>query len=187
MEVVKAWNALLGRSENVRASVNALYTIEVLHAMVHEGRMYSHEDIHRSVANGDSVIHHVTPNSGSYFHVQLFSANVTGAPVELGLFEGSSYDTSSAGAAIVPVNHNRNSSNTFGGVMRQGCVLVNTGTALPPQTIIPGAKQSGGPGTGQAFEVILQPNVGYAFGFLNVSGGTIDVDLTITGYFPDRR
>lgn len=178
------WSKIIGDTQLPYVSEHAQYSIDLEHAMIHEGLAYIHSDIHAGMVNGTIFNHYLRVSSGTYPHVRGMSIYVTNAPFELTLYEASS--VSAFGTEVSGKNCNRNSSNTPGVLVYHTPTVVVTGTLIDA-TIAPGGKQSGGLGEGPQEEWDLQTGVDYLLSAKNTSGLTADMSLRLFWYEPSDR
>ncbi len=107
--LIKAYNAFLGREENVRCLTNAVKVIMHGDYSAHDGHLWTKADKHL-IAAGGSLDHLIMPNSGTHIALADFSFKATKGPNDVFLYENPFFNVSSIGVDVNSLfsSHNRN-------------------------------------------------------------------------------
>lgn len=172
--ILKGWNTLIGGVQNVHSRFNSIQTIDLDHALIHDGIVYTQTDI-RSMAIG-SVVHHLIRVPGTV-HPHLYSGifDVIGSPCTVSLYEDS--QVSSIGSICNSRNRNRFSVDSPSVIVSCDPVVTNSGTLLA-ERLIQGARQSGGISSGTD-EWVLCNSTNYLLSIKNDSGVAISAGVKI--------
>lgn len=157
------------------ASTQALSVVEYEHHEVHAGRHFYVSGFTTKDDGEDILFTVLTPPTGRETHMMF---EVEGqSQTEMYIYEGSSYDASSAGAEVVPFNNSRVSSFTSVNCLRSAPVLVNTGTLIFSQSKgVAGATPSKAASEGlidRDRELILKMSTQYAFLIRSKAAGNV--------------
>ena len=176
------WSPFKKDDENIHSSYNSLSHIDIVHRMIHDGRMFIHNDLYGSVPDNAVVMHLIQTNSYSA-HIQNFTANVTGAPAIISVYENCAVD--SFGTPCIVYNNNRTSDRIPSAGMFCGSVTMSNTGDLIERSLITGTKQAGGPGSDREYELITNPGSMYLMALHNVSGQAIEyTDFNMSWYEP---
>ena len=161
-------NAGGGNKGNIQqdASTHALITTEYEHHEIHSGSHYFVAGF-STVSSGDSAYFSVTtPNTNKWAHM-VFDVSGSGI-LSTYVYEGS---TVTGGAAVVPWNNNRNSSNTSVLTLNGSPSITSAGTCIDS------SKVGSGPKTGGSIqrnkELILKQNTTYLYIFISGAASNI--------------
>lgn len=188
--ILKAWNASLGKPENIHSITNALKIRTPVDYAVHEGTLFTHDDKHTVAISGNLDLL-VVPNSGSDLHMLPFEFNATGGPNDVLLYESTYLDTNSAGAASSFVNHHRTSALTapFSAYENPYIDANSLGTqldySLMENTSGGPNKDVGGGTVGAVGEWKLDPTKNYLIRFTNNSGAENTVRSGVVIYLDE--
>lgn len=155
----------LFRTAPVGASGNRI--AEDAHSRIHQGVMYHTGAIVASLADTASFNIGLTTPATGITHL-VFGPGLDGSADSF-IYEGAAF---SAGTALSVSNHNRNSSNTYGGTVVHTPTITNDGTEIHA-IHIPGGTgphAAGGEGAGFGFERPLKASTKYVFRITNTSG-----------------
>lgn len=176
--LLKAWNAMLGRDENLHASYNAIKGVVSETERIHSGNSWLHSEAHYNLAAGDSISHLIIPNSGGGvdLHLSNIGYNTTAGPAELEVYEAPFININSFGADITSsfFNRNRTRTNVRGFVIREDPFIdVNSIGVLLDYSLIEASaggpiKASGG-AAGAASEMVLDNTKQYLLRHTNQS------------------
>ena len=173
----RAGKDFIERPLRVDSSTHSIQIIDYAHHEVHSGSSYR-TGMNYTLANGDiAILCLTTPDTTKWSHM-TWTLTATADGTFAVLEDVTSY---TGGAAVVPLNHNRNSLNASGNVCKRGM----TGVSLPTLTggtQILGASLSTGKGdiveASHAAEFILKQDSIYAFKYTNgTSANTIRLVL----------
>jgi len=154
---------------------NNLITIARVHHETHEGELYDADHNFTAIADATSVYVAWTTPSGVYPHIS-YEVSASGDCTVV-LLDGLTY---SGGTAITAFNRNMNYADKTG-------VFVHTPTSPTGGTekfpwFIPAGGKKGGSGGYDFPEKIYEPNTLYALKVTNISGGAINVGVSIAYY-----
>ena len=150
----------------------ALKTIDYAHHEVHSGSHYYIEGYATLANEGVLRVKLVTPNTAKWAHFQ-WAISSSGILVTT-LHEGASGGMT-GGSAVVPINNNRNSSNTSGLTLTSGVAAADTAGTLISNASwgAAGFKTSVGGGTSRDDEIILKQNTTYLRTFTSAAADNI--------------
>jgi hypothetical protein len=154
------------------ASTHSIQVIDYVHHEVHAGNVYR-AGMNYTLANGDvATICVTTPDTTKWSHV-VWTLTATADGTFAVLEDVTSY---TGGAAVTPLNHNRNSTNTSVNVCKRGMTGVSPITLTGGTTIL-SASLSTGKGdvveSSHESEFILKQNSIYAFRYTNGTSANI--------------
>jgi len=149
-------------------------TIDIVHALLHDGKMYSHSNIHSSLAVGSEHVHVLKVSSDGYPHLLIPYLSATVTPIEIRLYE--SAQISSYGVEASVYNHNRNMPNSSHITMYESSVVSSLGEALFERSIIGAGNQSGGEYQFDD-EWILVGGLTYAVGVKNLGNQVLNYSI----------
>ena len=181
--VLKAWDALNGKLQNVKSHVNALYVQDQYHARVHEGIVYKHAEIH-SLGNGGVHQLLLDCRSASNVNLRTFNYNVTNGPCKVYFWENSS--VSAFGSEVNVINLHRDYSDDANMKVFEGFTIADTGTFVD-EAIIESAgggsvKAAGGDNDSDVIEWHLSLGSLYIIQLVNESGGAIQFGEHVVWY-----
>lgn len=168
--VLKAWNRVLGKGQNVHATGNALHIIDEEDAATHQGEGF-HIGRKFFVAPDEIVIFAGAVGADKRVHFQSFGLAATTGPIELD-FYGDCEAQSGTGSLASPVNRRLDITSSSDMQVRFGVTLTNTGTLIVPTANLAspsiGGRQSG---QDQSFfhGFVLDNNKTYAIALKNTS------------------
>lgn len=163
----------------VDSATGAVQTIDWEHSRIHSSKAFLVNGKH-TIANGASLDILLSNPAGNYPHLRAATANVTGAPFDVCIYEAPT--VSANGTAATARNLNRNSAATANLLAYTGPTVTGTGTELEC-SIVPGAKQTGGSGIDNIqMEWVLKANTLYLVRFTNNSGGSEDASIKLFWY-----
>lgn len=183
--IIKGWNALTQREENIRSSGNAIKTTEEANERIHAGKMFTYTEI-ASLANLEESTILIVPNSGTDIHLKGLDVKASGT-CSLKLYEGAFYNVDSLGTDVssLAVNHNRQ----LGSAVRDFNIYKNSyfdvnslGQRLFEDEILDVAKRAGGRGEGVPLEYVLEPAQTYLIRLTNDSGAAETVVIRYSMY-----
>lgn len=178
--LIRAYNALLAREQNVGASYNALCSTTIEAERIHTGNAWLHSEPHYNIANGASLNHIIVPSSGGDVDLHLASIkyNATAGPSEVRIYEGPYINVLSYGADVTSSfgNRNRTKINERGFVVRENAYIDanSLGTSISYELVessAGGPTKSSGGAAGASREIVLNNTKPYLLRFTNVSGG----------------
>jgi hypothetical protein len=155
--------------------------IDAEHRLVHEGFMFSLDDIQTGVTNTSSLDYLLVTPAATFPHIRVLYWVATNGPVQVFTYE----DTvvSANGTLVNTRNRNRVSSNVPNSLVYRGPTVSSLGTLLStvlmPDT---GPGPSGIFGDDPGEEWVFKPNSNYMFRFTNNSGGTVNVNFALSWY-----
>lgn len=177
--LLRAYNLFKGGEQNVHASYNCMSTIEIEHALIHDGKGFGLSK-KLTVAAGATKIITIDPASVEA-HLRVFDFNSTLGPCDVDLWEGSVVGVGSEGTAIPGYNKHRNHANTPDLVIKEDGVLTTSGTLLEYALIEAATggpiKAAGGSAGAPPIETILNTANLYALGFTNNNASSATVGL----------
>jgi len=153
-------------------STDSWQTVDYEHHEIHSGSHYYIQGYLELDDEGTYYVKLVTPNTTTWSH---FVFNIKSTGICSTTFDEAATGGMADGAAVTPINNNRNSSNTSGMVLTGG-VTANTGQALRLENDKWGAngfKETIGGGSGRSDELLLKQNTTYCRGF--VSGADANI------------
>jgi len=152
---------LLGAGHGVDKSTLANVVISHEESCVHEGNFFSVTGYTTLAADGAIDFQVTTPNTSEWSHM-MFNFNSTGAVV-FTIYESAAVDAD--GAAVTPINNNRNSTNTSSLTIQTNGTVNTAGNAIYQQawgyTNTPSKSVGGDLGAAQG--IILKQNTTYRF------------------------
>lgn len=163
-------------------ATDQVVTIDYDHHKIHEGDSYGYSEVEDQTQNHVYDIQITTPDTTKWIHI----TGTFDVESETDWYFYENVNIILAGTAVTPLNHNRNSSNSAGLVLK---VITNTtiGNANADTTVaaattllhgIAGAgKKVGGQG-GQRMEFILKQNEDYCLRFIASTAGYVSFRLT---------
>ena len=156
-QVQKGYNGISYQTTLIDSSTRAQTAIEYEHHAIHAGDFYSMASF-QDVGSGSSYNFYMkTPATAKYIHV-YFDIGLEGEG-HLCIFEDSTATV--WGETLIPVNHNRNSSNISGATLTVNTSCNVLGACL--YSLKGGStKKIGGESRGFG-EFVLKPNIGYLF------------------------
>lgn len=169
-----------GNAANV--SDGSISIIDHTHKKIHEGKGFTHSDIHYGLIAGGTSIHLIKVGVNP-IHIRSFKIETTGAPVTLEYYEGA--DISTNGNVLGIGNNNRNSLVETTTGLFEGPTIVDNGDRLGGN-IIPsvGSKSGGDTDIITGGEWILKPNTNYLYSVKNNDNSDIDFAATLFYYEP---
>lgn len=163
----------------VDSVTGAVQTIDWEHSRIHSSKGFLLNGKH-TIANGASLDVLLSNPAGNYPHLRAVTADVTGAPFSIYIYEAPT--VSANGTAAPAKNLNRNSAVAANLLTYTGPTVTTVGTELEC-SVIPGAKQTGGSGTENIqMEWILKSNTLYLVRLTNNSGGSEDASIKLFWY-----
>jgi len=166
--IIKAWNALIGREQNVHASGNALHTLNEANAAIHQGEAY-HFGVRFVIPPSGVAFFSGTPNSFSV-HFDGLAVDADTGPVEINFYRHSTVASGTAQGA-----HNRlmEISSSSSMVIQSVATITTTGELIVP-TVNLAAPTLGGrsipANAGGLFDgFILPSSETFLIGMLNTS------------------
>jgi hypothetical protein len=166
--IIKAWNSIIERSQNVRATGNALHVVNEDKAAVHEGYAY-HYGAKISMAPGGVQFFAATPNSYDLHWVGLSVDAITG-PIEINFYKGS---VVGSGTQAYPHNRQLNVTSSCSSRIEGVNVLTTTGTLVSPQVNLAtdalGGRDAPNGNTALFAGFVLYAGDTYTVGFMNTS------------------
>lgn len=174
MEITRAWNVLIGRTQNVHASGNALHTLGEIQAQIHQQHAF-HYGAKLTMAGGALVwIAGKTGAKKVHFHEVGITAH-GGGPIELDFYHGSVVTSGSGTDQNAAGNvHNRDLSVTSSSVMQiiSAPTVTTTGSLIFPGAN-PASATIGGSAVGATASLlggfILDANQTYLIGLKNIA------------------
>lgn len=172
--------------QNNRANVDriseSLGTIDVLHHRIHQGVVYSHNQILTAVANDASVNLLLQVPASHAAHLRAVLA--AGGDAELRLFEGTTF--SNAGTGVTPRNRNRFAGDNAQLTVSHTPTITGDGTELSTVFVPGGRGGNAGGGTGGLFaEYVLNVGTNYLLRGTNRAGQRQNLNLQVTWYEPN--
>ncbi len=163
-----------GNVARIDALTGSTYTLELEHAIIHEGKGFfvSHDNIVEVGDNFDILF--VTP-SDKDVHLMHHKVTATSSPGEFCLYESTT--VSASGDELTPSNCNRQSSITPLVKISKNPNIDTLGIKIDCD-ILTGSKLSGGITTEVIFEWILKRNTKYLFRYVNASGIRTDINIS---------
>ncbi len=152
----------------IDASTHTMQTIAYPHHEIHAGDHYYMEGKTELDSGVSLYVKLVTPDTTKWAHF-LWEIS-SSAILETMLYEGVSGGMT-GGAAVTPINNNRNSVNTSGLVITSG-VTVATDLGLTISQLKWGARSFGG-GSSREDEIILKQNTTYLRAFTSGTNGNL--------------
>lgn len=153
----------------------SMKTIDIVHALLHDGKMYGHSNIHRSLAVGSEHCHILRVASGQTPHLLVPYLSATVTPIEIRLYENT--QVSSLGAAAAVFNHNRSMPTSNAIAIYESAVVSSLGTMLYERSISGSGNQSGGEYTFESDEWMLIGGTTYAVGVTNKGNQVLDYSI----------
>jgi len=157
-----------GYSANIDGVTHSIQTIDYAHHEIHSGSHYFMEG-HVTLGSTDTLyVKLVTPDTTRWSH---FLWDISSSFIlETNLYEESSGGMT-GGAAVTPINNNRNSANTSGMIITSGVTVATTlGTKISSAKW--GSKSIGG-GHSRDDEVMLKQNTTYLREFISSTNSNI--------------
>lgn len=154
-------------------------TIASEHMRVHNGKGWIHTEKTTIDASGGVHDNLLVVPAGVYPHLRLYSVVCDVAPLDIQLFEGTTY--SATGAEHTQFNMNRNSTNVAGMKIYDSPTLLTTGTQIQIDGIL-GSKQSGGEGDVLPIEWILKGGTDYLLRVTNNAAGIGNLFIKLFHY-----
>lgn len=167
------------------SKTSATRTVEIDHALIHDGKGFVSSQISSIVNNATYDIIVTNPQSNTS-HIIYYEWEATGAPCYISLYEGP-FTVENSGTIHTWNNCNRNSSNvTSAGITVAASVTITSSSTLLEQHVIPGAKQTGGSIEGATIEWELKQNTEtqYLYRITNNSAATISAGFFIFNIEP---
>lgn len=161
-----------GESLGVDSVTGALETVDYAHHEIHSG---SHYYISGYIELSDTDTHYVklvTPNTTTWSH---FMFDIKSSGICVSTFDEGASGGMTGGAAVVPINNNRNSANTSGVVITSGVTVATTYvTRLENDKWgASGFKETIGGGSSRDDELILKQNTTYLRSFTSGADNNI--------------
>lgn len=168
-------------NENIDTRTRALKVIDYEHNEIHSGDSYEYSEVRDQTQDHVYDIQITTPNTTKWVHMTIEFD--TESETDWYFYENVTINV--AGTATVPVNHDRNSTNTSGLTVK---VITNTTTAnANSDTAVAGAttlmhgisgagKKQGGQG-GARHEFVLKQNEDYSLRFIATAAGYVNFHL----------
>lgn len=155
--------------------------IQIAHERVHQGVFYSTFGLSAGIANGANFDFLLQVGSNKFKHsVFSFSA---GGDATVSLYSGVSF--SAVGTTVIPINHNRISSNLADGISSVGPTIATTPTLLA-QAFFPGGTKNQATGSGGAIgfdsEWILNKSTNYLLRVTNNAGSAQTISVVHSFY-----
>jgi len=158
---------------------NASSSIDVIHAQIHKGNVYTAGHLFVSVASAAIATFLISVPAATYPHMIISVAALGNSLVQF--YEGTT--TSSDGTAVTIFNRNRNSANTSGTTLFYTPSVTADGTELAPDYIFGGSKSKAGGGEGGFdSEYVLKPSTKYLVKITNQSGAVENIIISPTWY-----
>ena len=172
--MLKAYNAIIGKSQNVRATSNALHVLIEEQAATHDGYAYQF-GVKFALAPSGVTFFAATPNSYHVHWIGLSVAAITG-PVEIDFYKDS---VVGSGTQQFPYNRQLEVSSSCSARVEAVNVLTTTGTLVIPQVNLATEALGGrdNPASqGSLFSGFVLPSSGtYSVGLFNTSADSSDV------------
>ena len=158
--------------------VNALVIAEIVHAVTHQGKLFTISGIREGIVNNASFYLGVTVPAGKELHLVVegsASGDAHGHIYENATFNG--------GTATTPVNRNRVSSNTLTGfTFAIDPTITVPGDLIYTSFLAGGTGNQAGGSTGESFgEWVLAPG-SYIFEMENKAGNNVTMAAQMTFY-----
>jgi len=170
MDLIKAWNSLIGDEQNVHATGNALHVLNHTNAQIHQKEAY-HFGRKFTLAAGATVLFcGKTMAPRVHFH-ELASVVVGGGPIDIDFYHGSEVSTGTNENALGNV-HNRDLdvSSTSQMLILSSPTIVTTGSLIVPGAN-PATPSIGGGSAGAQSSIlggfILASSADYVIGMHN--------------------
>ena len=171
--IVKAWNAILNREQNVRASFNALKIIETEHERIHAGKSWAQKDEHvlPPLSTGYYAVK-VNSDFSGQIHLRNLGFTANNGPIKLHFYEDTFINVNSLGTELPLRNLNRNYSDNCDARLYAGTyVNVNSlGTHLDfifEPAAAPGNQPAGSDVSNALLEWVLDKDKWYAIQMQN--------------------
>lgn len=144
------------------------------HAYIHQGKGFTLSGKTGSIAAGSQYVIKFTTPADKYIHLRPTGWSST---TNLGEFRIAQGSTTSAGSALTPYNRNHNSSKTSDATVLGGATMTVEGTVKLYDSVGTGgtSTRTGGSGSGEANEIVLDQSTIYTFTFANVGATTATV------------
>lgn len=162
----------IGRSPSIDATTYALNTIGWGHHELHDGDHYYLQGF-LELSNDDTFhVKLVTPNTTKWAH---FVYNIKSTGICETYFDEGAVGGMTGGASVIPLNNNRNSTNTSGLVFTSGVTNATTYTVRLESNKwgADGFKETIGGGSGREDELMLKQNTTYLRTFISKADDNI--------------
>lgn len=159
-----------------------LIVMSEIHARIHEGVMYSVDQVNAALADTLSLSFLISTSASKSVHLRVLAA--MGGDARLQLYENPT--VTMAGSAITPINRNRFSSNVPAATITTGPTVSSDGTELL-DIILPGGSGfylSPGSSSNAFEEYILKLEEDYLARVTNISGSAQPSSLQLDFYEP---
>ncbi len=183
--ILKAYNSLLNKVENVRAVENALLSMPYEVAEIHNGYFYTH---HAQLTVAASAVHnHIIVVGSLDIDLLAYDFAATVGPGDIFLYENTFVDVNSYGTQPDMYNRNRTAVKVPTTIMRsQPYIDVNSIGDLLEYKLIPESsggnnKEVGGSSSSRE-KWILKAETNYLIRYVNndaSNAGTVDMSLTM--------
>lgn len=172
--LLRAYNKVLGRSQHVQATGNALHTLNEANAAIHQGEAY-HFGSKFNIAPDGVALFSAIPNSYKMHWDGLAIQSITG-PVEINFYKNSEIGSSSILSAI---NRDLDISSGSSTVIHQVYTLTTTGDLVIPSanlaTSTIGGKDVPGESAGLFDGLLLGRGKTYTVGLHNTSADSTTI------------
>lgn len=161
---------------------HAVTVIAEPHRLIHDGFYYTMSVPFTALGAGADFEILAQVPAGVFPHFRIAQFFLGGGPARINFFEGATF--SDAGAAITPINNNRNSANAAQTVWTSGPTITGDGTTLLDDQYAP---SPGLFGVGQevgdlAEEYVLAPSTDYLLRLTNNDPAAIDGSIYLAFY-----
>lgn len=167
--LVARWGSSAGETDDVRidATTNSLQIVDYAHHEIHGGDHYYIEG-YTTLNNGNALyVKLVTPNTTKWSH---FVWEINSSAILTTTLVEEPTGGMTGGAAVTPLNNNRNSGNTSGMTITQGVTACTGGTIISQASW---GSKSVGSGQSREDELILKQNAIYCRTFLSGTNSNI--------------
>lgn len=165
--LIKAWNRILGREQNVVATGGALHTLQEWNAAVHHGYSY-HYGTRFALPPGAVAFFAATPNSFN-LHWEGLNVDALTGPIEIDFYKNT---VVASGTQVLPTNRNLEISSSSSTYVQQVATLTNTGDSVAPTANLASPTLGG--------RDIPSGNSGVFKGFILPTSGTFSVGMKNT-------
>lgn len=186
MSIIKAWNAILGRDQNVNATGNALHTLNEANAAIHQGEGF-HFGRKFEMAPGAVVFFSGTPNSYDV-HFDGLALDADTGPIEIAFYR---HSVVSSGTAQSATNRKMAISSGSSMLIQQVATLTTTGDSVVPTVNLAsptiGGRSLPANATGMFDGFILASSETYLIGLHNTSADSATIWANFAFFEPTHR
>ena len=170
--------------ESTGAQIPVVVQIDIDHAMIHEGRAFTHSELHTGVAAA-GVSDHLIVTGANEAHLRQLRFECSGSPVNLEYYENTV--TSADGSSDSLGNNNRTSDKVSTILLYSAPTITDVGDQMGATLIPAVTNQGGGVGILSGGEWVLAANSKYLIRLINNDNSAIDYTVTMFFLEPDLK